>query len=230
MKLDKSVFQKWYDWMEKIRLDLENILNYQQICEYFENVVNNNLEHIKKNNGRIFCDFVRYNYAICAAVCIRRHKRTDGDSISLMRLLQQIKKCASQFNYNFYLEIYPLNPAEPPWQEFTFANFSKDGKVISEEIINRDMQEIEDIAGKVSNFADRVIAHLDRRGTEEKITYGDLNSSLALLNKLTCKYITLITSAGYVTLKPTIQTDWKTIFTVLSNSPKEGTRLETPLL
>ena len=116
MKLDKSVFQKWYDWMEKIRLDLENILNYQQICEYFENVVNNNLEHIKKNNGRIFCDFVRYNYAICAAVCIRRHKRTDGDSISLMRLLQQIKKCASQFNYNFYLEIYPLNPAEPPWR------------------------------------------------------------------------------------------------------------------
>ncbi|NQS88685.1 hypothetical protein HQ584_02700 [Patescibacteria group bacterium] len=217
MKLDKVTFQKWFDWVEKIRNDIEIILNHQQICEYFEKTVNANLDHVKKNDGRTFCDFVRANYAISAAACIRRHERISRDSISLMKLLDQIKKCADQFTYNLYLEYYPLNPVDPPWhvwQKLTFMNFSDDGKIISEEKIDQDMKEIENIAGKVSNFADRVISHLDPRGIEEKITYGDLDSSLELLNKISCKYITLITSAGYVTLKPTIQTNWKRIFTV----------------
>ncbi len=213
-KLTKETFQRWFDWIEAIRIDLEGMVNYQQICKYFEEVVNANLGHIKTNEGRFFCDFVRKCYAITAATCVRRHRETGKDTFSLTALLDQIKKSANQFTYEFYLQQYPLNPNEPPWQEFTFANFSKDKKVVSEEIIQQDMQEIEKIATKVKNFVDIFIAHLDPRGSEEKITYADLYDSLDLFNKLACKYLALIASAGYVTLRPTIQTNWQQIFTV----------------
>lgn len=214
MKLDKLTFKKWLEWIDVIKDDLQGIITYQQICKYFEDVINANLEHIKTNKGNTFCDFIRKCYAITAATCIRRHKMNSQDSISLMKLLSQIKKCASQFTYKFYLETYPLQPNEFEWQKSTFSNFSKDGNVVSEELIEQDMQEIERIAGKVSDFVDRFIAHLDQRGLEEKITYGDLGDSLGLFNKLACKYLALISSAGYVTLTPTFQYDWKKIFTV----------------
>jgi len=215
VKLDKMAFQKWLKWMDLIKDDLQGMLNSQQICQNFEDVVNNNLEHIKANNGPTFCDFVRKNYAITAAACIRRHKMIEEDSISLMKLLDQIKKCANQFTYKFYLEMYPLNPKDPDeWQKRTFESFSKDKIVISEELIEQDMKEIKAITGKVGDFVDRFIAHLDKRGLEEKITYSDLNESLELFNKLTCKYLTLISSSGYFTLTPTFQFDWERIFTV----------------
>lgn len=213
-KLTTETFQRWINWVSKIRDDLEGIINYQQICRHFEDVVNANLDHIKANNGKIFCDFIRQCYAINAAACIRRHTKNEKDSISLMRLLDQIKKSADQFTYEFYLMQYPINPIEPPWQKSTFLNFSKNKKSISAEIIQEDMQKIEDIATKVSDFVDRFIAHLDQRGLEEKITYNDLSNSLDLFNRITCRYLSFISSAGYVTLQPTIQIDWEKIFTV----------------
>ena len=77
-----------------------------------------------------------------------------------------------------------------------------------------DIETINSIAGTVSAFADKVIAHLDQNGAQESVTYADLENSINLFNKTTCKYITLIKGEGYTTLKPSIINDWTKIFTV----------------
>lgn len=214
MKLDKDIFNKWVDWIEKIKADLTGTINNQQIYNYFIEVVNANLEHIKKNHGVLFCDFVRKCYAVQAAIGVRRHIKTDEDSISLMRLLGQIKKCANQFTYDFYLERYPINRNKFEWQKSMFLNFSKDGKAVSEEMVNNDIQQLKNIGSKVSNFVDRGMAHLDKRGYDVKVTFADLRKSIDSFNKIACKYICFIKSEGYFTLEPTIQFDWQKIFTV----------------
>ena len=212
MKLDQQTFQKWEDWCEKIKDDLMQLINYKQIHDYFIGVANANLEHIKANEGILFCDFVRKCYGIQAAVGIRRHIKSGDDSISLMRLLEQIKKCANQFTYEFYLQCYPIDGHE--WQRSTFDSFSDDGKVISEQKIQDDIQELNKIGGKVTSLVDRGIAHLDKRGIEGAVTYNDLDECLDLFNSIARKYITLLTSAAYLTLQPAIQSDWQKIFTV----------------
>jgi len=108
MKLDKKTFDKWVEWTEKIESDLIAIIHNQQIHNYFINIVNANFKHIESHGGLAFCDFVRQCYGVQAALGIRRHSKTDDDSISLMRLLEQIKQCANQFTYDFYLERYPI--------------------------------------------------------------------------------------------------------------------------
>lgn len=213
MKLDKNTFDKWVQWIEKIENDLIAIVNNQQIYNHFINVVNANFGHIKSNDGLFFCDFVRQCYGVQAALGIRRHIKTDDDSISLMRLLEQIRRCASQFTYDFYLERYPIiNEHES--QKLKFQEFSDDGKIISEHKIDSDIQELKTIGSKVSNLVDRIIAHLDKRGTEEEVTYKDLDGSINVFNKITLKYINLITFAGFLSLTPTIQSDWTKIFSV----------------
>jgi hypothetical protein len=169
MKLDDNTFDKWVQWLEKIELDVYIMVNNQQIYNYFINVVNANIEHIEANEGRPFCDFVRQCYGVQAATAIRRHIKVDGDSISLMQLLKQMKQCASQFTYDFYLKRYPvINGREV--QKFKFQEFSDDGKIISEHKIDNDIQELEKIGRKAAELVDRIIAHLDKRGLKEQVT------------------------------------------------------------
>lgn len=212
--LTNKTFSRWADWMEKIQNDLQEIVDYQQIYRYFINTVNANLQHINDNQGSVFCDFIRKCYGTYAASGIRRHSKNGDESISLMKLLDQLKKSANQFTYQFHLEQYPLKDDGIEWQKKTFEYFSEDGNSLSEEIIEEDIQTVKDIAGKVSKYVDRAVAHLDKRGIKEDITYKDITDSVDLFNKITCKYIGLITSEGYETLQPSIQGNWKKIFTV----------------
>ncbi len=217
MKLTNKDFEKWKTWVNKIKNDLQGLVHYQQVYEGFIEMVEMNTEHIDKNEGDWFCYFVKDCYLTFAAIAIRRHTKINDDSISLMRLLDQLKENADHFTYDFYLQQYPVAKDEPEWQNSTFATVSENKKNLSECIICKDMRKIRCIAGGVSNFTDRVIAHLDKRGFQGDVTYNDLAESIKLFNKIACKYIKLITGGQYsqeTGLRPEILGDWKKIFRV----------------
>lgn len=208
MKLDIETFQKWKNWSDKIKDDLMQLIDYKQIYDYFIIVVNANLEHINVNQGKKFCDFVRKCYAVQAAVGIRRHVKSDKDSISLMRLLEQMKECSNQFGDDlFRREFFPLPNRVTKEGFFSCC-------VVSKQEIEKDMALLRDIADKVESLVDQRVAHLDKRGYKEDVTYQDINDSLNVFNKIACRYIALLTGRNYSTLKPEVQYNWKKIFTV----------------
>ena len=133
-------------------------------------------------------------------------------------MLKQIEKCSEQFTYSFYLECYPINKNRAKtnyqWQLSTFKNFSIDGNVISKQVIEKDIYTLNNIGKDVSALVDRGIAHLDKRGIKNNVTYNDLDECLNQFNKIACRYITLLTSEGYSSLEPVFQFDWEKIFTV----------------
>lgn len=131
-----------------------------------------------------------------------------------MKLIRQINDCSDQFTYEFYLEQFPIFTGKPPWQEWTYSIFSDNKKVLSNNIIEKDIAELTNIAIKVNKYIDRSVAHLDKRGNTIKLTYNDLTNSVNCFNRITCKYLALITSEGYPTLRPTIQSNWKRIFSL----------------
>ena len=184
------------------------LMDYKQIHDHFISVINGNLEHMNQNNGKKFCEFVRKCYAVQAAVGIRRHIKSDKDSISLMRLLEQMKECSNQFSDDLICrECFPL-PNKVTKEGF----FSCSG--VSKKEIERDMALLKDIADKVESLVDQRVAHLDKRGYREDVTFQDIDDSLNVLNKIACRYIAFLTGRNYSTLKPEVQYNWKTIFTV----------------
>ncbi len=219
-KLTKKTFQRWVEWTKKIKYDLQDIVNDQQIYDYFIKIANENIDHISNNQGVLFCNFVRNCYINYAAVAVRRHNKTKDDSISLRKLLDQLLKSSKHFTYDFYIEQYPIEPNNQNWQKRTFVNFSDDEKILSQQKIKNDLNEMDRIAGKVSDFVDKSLAHLDKKGFDEKIYYGMVTASIELFNKLACKYICLILGEGYVTLSASILGDWKKIFTVPLDTKK----------
>jgi len=214
MKSFMKTFEKWKRWCKDIENDLTDLLKDKQIHDFFFEMVNENLEHLKAIDGTLlFFDFVRNCYADRASVGVRRYIKPK-DKKSLMRLLKEMKKYAEQFTYDFYLSCYPIEDGQFEWQKPTFNIFSDDGKVVSKRKIEEDIKSLKNTCDKVEKFVDKGIAHLDKSGSPKDITFNDLANSLDIVNKMACKYLTLITSAGNISLTPAIQFNWEKIFTV----------------
>jgi len=208
-------FPKWQKWTEQIRTDVENrLVNVRQVFRFFVEIVTANSEHIAKNYGDVFIRFVARCYVSHAAMAIRTHVKTDEQSISLMRLLIQIRECAPQFTFPFFLQQFPRDPSYLRPQTVTFGLFSKDGKTVSPALVQKDIDDLKALTTKVEKLADRTVAHLDKRGFDGVVTFGDLDACVDKFDRLVCKYHKLISGGGYATLEPTILADWTTIFTV----------------
>src|SRR5262249_27061019 len=201
--------------MKRIEADIANRLVVpRQIHREFVEVVNANLDHVSRNSGWHFVDFVRYGYAARVATGIRRHVKSKDDSVSLMRLLKQVSENARRFTYKFILEQFPIRDDYVNWQEPTFRQFSDDTIAVSERILTEDMQTLRALAKNVEDMVDKDIAHLDRKQHAVAVTFGDLERCIDELNRLVCKYRTLFGEGGMSTLEPTILFDWKDIFSV----------------
>lgn len=213
MKLDKKAFEKWNGWCDSIKNDITILQHFKQIQDYLFEIVTANADHIDKNHGGIFRNFIRECYGCYIAVGVRRLVKpsSDKNSITLIRLLEQIKNCSNQFTYKFYLEMYPINDRE--WQKSVFNNFSDDGIIISESKIKTDIEELEEISKKVCDFVDRRIAHTDKKASNN-ITFKDITDPLEPMEKVFCKYYLLLTGWSALSLTPAIQYNWKQIFKV----------------
>ncbi len=216
MKLDSGVFAKWESWGKRIHDDVsQRLIHPRQYFRAFNEMAKANAEHISAHYGGDFFHFVAQGYITQVAMAIRRHSK-DDDTISFMRVLQQVKTCAHQFTYDVYLQQHPIKPNYVLWQTPTFAQFSDDGKVVSESKIDTDIDSLKSLTAKVVGLCDKEIAHLDKRGYSGTVTFGEVDACIDAFNRLVCKYFKLITQSmtGYSTLEATILTRWEEIFTV----------------
>jgi hypothetical protein len=154
MRLGKGEWDRWAGWIEKVRKDLQSTVNDHAVFEVFRNLVIENSDWIDEHEGGLFVDFVARSYVAKVALGIRRHVKND-DTVSLMRVLCQMKACAPQLTFDFYLERFPRDPEYVPWQEPTFGLVSDDGVIASAERIGADIAELEHLTADVEAFVDR---------------------------------------------------------------------------
>jgi hypothetical protein len=215
MRPIETEFPKWQKWAERIKADVEGRLVYpRQVFRRFAGVVTANSKHIGEHDGDVFVRFVARCYVSHMAMAIRSHVKRSQDSISLMRLLAEIHECAEQFTFDFFLLQFPVDPTYVDWQSVTFAPFSDATKAVSPAIVKRDIDDLKALTAKIEKLADRSVAHLDKRGFEDVVTFSDLDGCVDAFDQLVCKYLKLLTGGGYATLEPTILADWMKVFKV----------------
>jgi hypothetical protein len=227
VKLTEKAWLRWCDQVAKIKLDLGSLVNDEAYQTSFRAIVNDNLHWIQLHHGTYFCEFVFRCYVPRAAMAIRRQTKIDPDAVSLMRLMEQIRTCAAQLTYDFYLSRHPpdterAKAGHPEWQRSTFSLLSADGKCVDPSLVETDMEGARALNAGIEALADRTIAHLDKHGFQETVTWKDLTAAVANFNALACKYIAFLTGSGYTTLKAEVQANWKLIFAYPFMSPPNG--------
>ncbi len=222
IKLDLERWDRWVQWIEKVRIDLKSALVDRTVFRGFSDIVSDNRAWIAEHYGGRFCEFVARAYVARVAAAVRRHSRSHKDAITLTGILEQMERCAPQLTFDFFLERFPGGGEAHFTQSATFKYVSQDGRVASEALIRQDIDELQRLTTKVEAFVDKELAHLDRKGLATPATFNDLDSALDALDQMACKYLTLLTGGHRDALAGTIQEPWEEIFTVPLIKPQSA--------
>jgi len=219
IKLDLQRWERWVQWAQRVRGDVKSALGDRVVFRGFSDVVRETQQWIAEHSGARFCEFVARSYVASVALAVRRHPRHHTDAVTLRGLLDQVQRCTSQLTLDFYIERFPGNGEDHFLATSTFKCVSRNGSAASDEIIKQDMDELERHTERVEAFVDTQLAHLDRRALATQATFNDLDAALDALDRVACKYLTLLTGGYRDTLEGTIQEPWMDVFAIPLQKP-----------
>ena len=166
-------FQKWGKWLETIRYEVTDLVRSKHIFWKLGDIVKNNPKIQKPNS---FYKFAGDTYIAYSVMGVRRQIKYSRQSVSFVRLLEEIRKNPCVLSRE-NIEHFDPNIAQQDWNKLKF------------------------LGGKFEEFADKRIAHYDKRLIENVPSFGELDACIDFLAELTEKYWLLLKSAD-------ISNDW----------------------
>lgn len=137
----------------------------------------------KMQQSDYFHEYMEDTYVAHVLMMVRKHLKVDPDSISLAALASDILENSH-------------NAPDPSFMED----------------LNHKLTCFRDSAKKLESFADRVIAHRDKRKPSHTPTFSDVNDAIDAMDHLAIQCSSALQLNWHGTCKPTVQYGWLTIF------------------
>ena len=202
-------FNKWIKHLEIIKSEISELLISQNIFWEINNIIK---ENPNLNKPSAFWNYFGNTYVASVAIAVRRQIKNKPNSISFTQLLEDMKGHPQSFPRSYYHEIYKGSLAEQ-WVDKDFNRFAKPSQNhICPDMISADIVKLKQIVKKCEDFADKVVAHSDKRKPKILPTFNELDNCIKFLDELYVKYHLLFHAQSMDTLMPTYQYDWTEIF------------------
>ena len=191
---DELTWVKWQGWARAIEADLSRVVDDRNDFDTFASVVDENLDWILANQGGSFLDFVRRSYVANVSMGIRRQLKAQKDSISLMGLMNAVCTHADLITFDRYTTFQKAAASDNwDWRIPTFRKLSDDGIAVTRTVVESHVAEVKRLNIEIEEFADRVIAHHDKRGSAAEVSFDQLRASVAHFDEVAQKYIQFFT-------------------------------------
>lgn len=213
---NNGTIDKWRRWLDRIRDDLHDIHGNQAAFNEINSMLTN-----PAIPGSAIIDYIAGNYARSQAVAVRRQTDVGGRSITLGRLLTELKATdlitrewvVGQFPWGmqgfgdrqFDAWAY-LDPEHPAADE--------PGDALSPGVVERDIQRLAHTANPIRRYVDTHLAHADAKPTKDIPTFADLADAINVVGDVFNRYHTLLTGTSILQLAPVPQYDWLAPFRV----------------
>src|SRR4030042_308372 len=202
---------KWIKWLEVIQADIRSLLLNRNIFWEVQNMIKLNKDIQKPSS---FYRYLGDTYVAYSAIAIRRQIKIDNQSISFARLLSEIIEDPMPLSRNYFKSLYVRSAVETfadgDFDQFTGSN--KDH--ICPRMIRGDLDALKLQAKKIEDFADKRIAHHDKKEPKSLPTFSEVDDCINLLDQLYVKYHLVFHASSMTSLMPVYQYDWKAIFEV----------------
>ena len=194
---NSETLAKWRDWIERIRADVDTL--YFDRC-MFQNVVDIVNANKQLDTQSLFFGFFERIYGDSIVMGIRRQLKDDSDSISLARLLREVKEQPNLVTRSDFYRTYSdrstrvtesINRvAMDHIMSETFDRFAlSDSPHIDPARIERDIDKLKDACKEAELLADRYIAHWDRRRVPGfTVPFPNIYNAIDALGDMVKKY------------------------------------------
>ena len=233
-KFEKSKkLEKWLKWMKTIHGEIQTLVQDANMFWEIQDIIREN-PRIQKPNA--FYSYLARTYFSHAAAGIRRQTELQKDSISFVRLLDEIAKKPEELTHDYFnsrhphsngpnldqvvgkagLEAVGIVDSSQPKEIIkmdSFASYAEaSGAYVCPQMVKDDKTRLESKARILAEFADKRIAHWDKRKLKVVPTFEELDDCIKLLDQTYVKYHFLFHAESIDTLMPTYQYEWKSIF------------------
>ena len=215
-------FIKWNEWIDRILSEIRTLSIDRNIFWEVQEIIKNNPKIQKPSK---FYNFLRNNYTASALMGVRKQVKIDKDSISFAKLLQEIcdtpkilsrERFFANFKGTITEKIAKLMESTiEKYESKKFDQFvGKTVNYVDPELIKLDLKELKSKAQKCEEYADRRIAHLDKKIICNIPTYDELDNCIDYLEILMKKYYLLFRASPLKYILPANKNnnDWKEIF------------------
>lgn len=178
-------FKKWNRWLDEIRADIEGIAGHRGIFRRMRAGVDKGRD---RRDAYRFIEFLDSSYVALALMGIRRQVKIHKDSISLARLLREICAAPSLLSRKRFAA---AREAAVTAEDY-FDAFAGGGEEhVDPARVKKDLDDLKRRACELERYADRAIAHHDKRKPAAAPDFADVDSCLDFLEGLFRKYYLL---------------------------------------
>ena len=200
---------KWLRWLDVIKSEIQDLVISKHTFHEIQRMI---AENRKIQVGNSFYRYVTSTYISHSVIGLRRQIKTDSQSISLALLLQELIETPEVLSRKYYVSLYQESTVED-LADKDFNRFAVPGAPhIDSSQVESDLRRLREVTKKCEDFADKRIAHRDKREPKSLPTYNEVDDCINLLDELYVKYLLMFEAKAMDTLLPTWQYDWKEIF------------------
>lgn len=215
----RSRYKRWLSWFKQIKRTIFDLAFKRYIYKEITSIIEANPRlHVPS----AFYDWMRRAYVTDTAISIRKLVDWKKDTISLVRLLQDIEDHPEVISRRRYVCKYKGWMKDAGHHDF--EKFARPGaKSIDPRIIRRHRRELIKSQKRLRKFVNQHLAHWSRYRLRRLPTYIELDACLDLLEKLAKDYTLLLEQACLTEVVPVITYDWQKPFRIpWIDSEKEG--------
>ena len=233
-KFEKSQkLEKWLKWMETIHDEILALVRDASIFWEVQDMIREN-PRIQKPSA--FYSYLARTYLSHALAGLRRQTELQKDSISFVRLLTEIAEHPEELSRNYFKSCQPSSNGPDLDQVVGKATLEAvgitdssqlktiikmddfdqyadtSGAYVCPQMVKEDRARLESVVKTHREYADKRIAHWDKREPKVIPTFEELDDCIKLLDQMYVKYHFLFHAESIDTLMPTYQYEWKNIF------------------
>ena len=206
----KNKLEKWVRWIKIICTDVEDLCYNRYVFLEVQSIIKAN-DVINVNNP--FFDLLYNGFTSIGVMGVRRQVKIQNDGISLARLIKEIYENPQIISLHWYKSIHDDSMEEGLIRSIFMDFKASDTDHIDPEMVKQDLESLEKSTNSVEGFADRRLAHSDKRTVEPHPTFGDLHECINLIEALVLKYRLILTGVSE-SFTPIIIEDWEAVFRV----------------
>jgi hypothetical protein len=201
---------KWTRWLDQVHEEVVQLAVARDIFWSVQRLIREN-EDLRQPSS--FFRYLGDTYISHVLMGIRRQAKSDNRSISLARLLAEIADDHTRLSRKAHKALYE---SAPDLADSTFDHFCDrpGAEFLSKSVVLRDIEEMKSSLQTCEKFADKRIAHRDRKDPKKVPKFSDVDQSIDVLDRLYCKYLLLLRAHSMETVMPVYQYDWQVVFDV----------------
>jgi hypothetical protein len=170
--------EQWTEASEDVEYELISLFNTRQVWEILSAVMTAK----GTDNRATVVDYLNGTYVATICLAVRRQLDTDQKSNSLVRCLQRVVDQPELMNRERFAAMHVAAAGHDFDPNVAFDRYAEPGEnVVSARLMAQWVEDLRADTAPVEKYADRVIAHRDRRSAQ--LLYGEIDVALIGLEK-----------------------------------------------